>query len=118
MDDRGSWKVGLITVLAILGILAMAAFLLPNVHAVLTGGRWTFYIIFDDAGGLQPAENVLLSGVEIGAVDRVELVASPNSKLDAAVQGYLKQHNMPPHPPPYALVTVKIQAESKGDLLR
>ena len=116
MEDRGAWKVGLVTLLAIFGVFAMLGVLNPAIRATLTGGRWSFYVVFDDAGGLAPAEQVLLAGVQIGNIDKVSLVTDPASPDAMLVNDYFRNHNEPARRTPFALVKLNLDKSVKGDL--
>jgi len=116
MEDRGMWKVGVVTLVAMIGVLGMVAFLVPMVRERVTGGRWHFYAVFDDAGGLQPAEQVTLAGVTIGTASSVQLITRADSKGAIMVQKYLTSRGLPPHPLPFALVKLAIKKDYEGQL--
>lgn len=67
---ESAWKVGLMFTVFAAMVLGVYSVLQRNLFAVPTN---EYFVEFDDAGGLTSGSAVLLSGVRVGQVERVEL---------------------------------------------
>lgn len=79
---QAAWKVGLLVVVFVGLLLATYAVLERSFFAKPTV---SYFIEFEDAGGLNSGSQVLLSGVQIGSVKGVELVSSRLARVEIAI---------------------------------
>ncbi|MCH7905172.1 MAG: MCE family protein [Armatimonadetes bacterium] len=79
---QSAWKVGLMVVL--FGVLLLASYALLQ-RSMFAEETIEYYVEFEDAGGLSVGARVLLSGVQIGSVTRVELVRPGQARATLAV---------------------------------
>ena len=74
---QSAWKVGALVVVFAALILATYAILQRSLFAKKTQD---YYVLFDNAGGLDTGARVLLAGVQIGTVSKVELISAGQAR--------------------------------------
>ncbi len=77
MSKLSSFKVGIVTIIALVGIIYVLLFL--KEIPVFKEKGYTFTVKFNDIGGMTPGSSVTLSGVKIGKVQDVTLDESGNA---------------------------------------
>ena len=83
---QSAWKVGLFLVLFVGLLVATYAILQKSFFAKPTDD---YFIVFENAGGLQSGSRVLLAGVQIGTVSKVELMNAGQARATIAIEkGY------------------------------
>ena len=80
---QAAWKVGLLVVVFVGLLVATYAVLEKSFFAKPTDD---YYVVFDNAGGLEPGARVLFAGVQIGAVTKVELITAGQAQATIAVE--------------------------------
>lgn len=84
---NGAWKVGLLVI--VFGSMLVGA------YAVLGQNLWAekpdlYYAELNDAGGVTPGTRILLSGVKVGTVRKVELASAETAKMTLALDSGTK----------------------------
>lgn len=80
---QAAWKVGLLVVVFVALVLGVYAVLNRSVFAAKTKD---YYATFADAGGLTVGSRVLLAGVQVGQVSKVELRGSNEARATLAIE--------------------------------
>ncbi len=86
---QAAWKVGLLVVVFVGLLLTTYAVLQKSIFAKETDD---YFVEFENAGGLQSGARVLLAGVQIGSVTKVELMTVGKARATIAVE---KGHQIP-----------------------
>lgn len=86
---QGAWKVGLLVV--VFGVLLLAAYQILG-HSIFAPKTSIFYAEVPDATGVNVGAPVLLAGVKVGSVSKIELANPKLARLTLAIE---EGHDIP-----------------------